>query len=100
MRELYAPAALLLNRQVVAGQEGGESLPLGGGVDERPDEMARRERDTPVPQQRSEAPPVQSAARLPAHSDGGHRIPVMRILRDLIRDRGPCSPGGGSCSTP
>src|SRR6267154_2660588 len=36
---LHAPAALLLYRQIVAGQEVGEPLPLGSGVDVRPNEM-------------------------------------------------------------
>jgi len=47
---LHAPAALLLYRQIVAGQEDGEPLPLGRGVDVRPDEMAGRQRHAPVSQ--------------------------------------------------
>jgi hypothetical protein len=41
-----------------------------------------------MPEQRREATPVQSAARLPAHADGRHRIAVMHVLRDLIADHG------------
>ena len=57
-RPLHAPAALLLYRQIVAGQEGGEPLPFGRGIDVRPERKAGRERRAPVSQQRSQAPPV------------------------------------------
>src|ERR1700681_2802125 len=39
---LHAPVALRLYRQIVAGQEDGEPLPLRRGVGVRPDEMAGR----------------------------------------------------------
>ena len=82
---LNAPAVLLLRRQIVVGQEDGKLLALGRRVDIRPNEMPGRQRQTAVSQQRSQAAPVESA-RFAVHSDGHHRIAIVRVLHDLIND--------------
>src|SRR5277367_7123993 len=84
--KLHPPAALLGCRQIVAGQEFGEPPPLGRCLGVPTNEMAGRKLHAPVPQQRSQATPVQPATRFPVHPDGHHRIAVVGILRDLIGD--------------
>src|SRR5207244_12672729 len=57
-RPLHAPAALLLCRQIVVGQERCEPLALRRFVHVRAEEMARRQRHGPVSPQGGQAAPV------------------------------------------
>ena len=83
-----SPAVLLFYRQIVGGQPPGEPLPLHRSINIGADDVARRERHSPMPQQRSNAVPVEPVARLPAYPDGNHRIAMVRVLLHLIRDHG------------
>ena len=65
----HAPAALLFERQIVPGQEGGEPFPFSRRISAAAHDMPRRQGYATMPQQGNQAAPMQPVTGLAAQPD-------------------------------